>query len=180
MDLTTGAKAGEAGGVGTTGKAEEEILDGVVGMVAEGNGIVGGAELAPELEAATAGSDFGAFAGALEVGDGEVVQGEGNVPGGAELAAPRGVGIGIGATQAVVDVMGDEGEVELAEEEQESGAVGPAAEADEKAVDASQTLVFGEVVPDASGQLVGVVHGRSTSRWWSGQGRRSRGRAGGC
>ena len=109
-----------------------------------------------------------------------MVQGEGDVPCGAELAAPRGVGIGIGAPQAVVDVMGDEGEAELAEEEQEGGAVGPAAEADEKAVDASQALVFGEVVADAAGQLVGVVHGRSTSRWWSGQGRRSRGRAGGC
>jgi hypothetical protein len=150
-DFAPGAEGGEAAGVGAAGETEKEGFEGVVGVVAEGDGVAGGGELAPLVESAAAGGGFGAFAGVLVFGDAEVVAGEGDGAAGAEIFAPGGVGVGVGSAQAVVEVVGGEGEFEFVEEEEEGGAVGPAAEADEEAFRAVEQVLFGEAFGEALG-----------------------------
>lgn len=150
-DFAFGAEGGEAAGIGSSGETEEEGFEGVVGMVAEGDGIAGGDELPPLFEAAAAGGGFGAFAWLPVFGNAETMAGEGDGPAGAEFLAPSGVGVGVGFAETVVKVVGGEGELEFVEEEEECGAVGSAAEARENSVHAVEQVLFGDAVGESLG-----------------------------
>ena len=164
-DAPTGAQADEARCVGAARQAEEDILHGVVGVVAQGHGVTWLADLVPQLETAAPGGGLDTLAGTREIGDGHAMEHEGDAPFHAELAAPFGVGVGVSAAQAVVDVMGREGDAEFAQQQQQGGAVRPAAKADEEAGNAFQAAVCGEEGGDATGQLAGVGHGLLGSPW---------------
>jgi hypothetical protein len=81
------------------------------------------------VEAQTARSHFDAFAGLFVCGDMEVDVLKGDVAEFAKVGAPSGIGIGVGATDAVVEVDGFEGDLGLMQREEKRAAVGAARKA---------------------------------------------------
>jgi hypothetical protein len=112
-----GAEPGQATGVGTAGEAEEETLDRVVGVMAEGDGVAGLTELAPEIEPATARGGLDALAGMPPTAHVHPMDTKRNTAHGTEPLAPIRVRIGLGSAQAMVNVVGNEGVPEFLQEQ---------------------------------------------------------------